>query len=210
MLGTISPASIHLDETLATLRYACQARAVVNRIKVNEDPHDKIIRELRAEVDRLKALRQDYERQKRYSANNSNNQQQQTRKIIIEQSIDENEVEALRIQLAETEKELAKAQKSWMERLKEAENLRKFEIRMLKRKGLALELSAEQKQPCLVNLAADPILSGILLYILPPGIVHIGRSRPSGYKQPDIILEGPLVAYSHWYDLYTLFSFSFI
>lgn len=44
MLATVSPASIHLEETLATLRYACQARAIVNKVRINEDPHDKLIR----------------------------------------------------------------------------------------------------------------------------------------------------------------------
>ena len=63
MLATISPANIHIDETLATLRYACQARTIVNRVRVNEDPHDRLIRELRAEVERLRSLREDYERQ---------------------------------------------------------------------------------------------------------------------------------------------------
>ncbi|XP_055916021.1 kinesin-like protein KIF14 [Eupeodes corollae] len=194
MLATISPASIHIDETLATLRYACQARTIINRVKVNEDPQDKIIRELRAEVERLQALRQDYERQKRHSASNM----APTRKIIIETSVDESEVEALRQQLAETEKQLNRAQKSWMERLKEAEDQRKSELRLLKRKGLAMELSTEQKQACLVNLTADPILSGTLFYILPPGTVKIGRTRTSIYcSQPDIVLDGPLVGYHH-------------
>ncbi|XP_053692453.1 kinesin-like protein KIF14 [Sabethes cyaneus] len=191
MLATISPAATHLDETLATLRYACQARTIVNRVKVNEDPHDRIIRELRAEVERLQVLRQDYERQKRHSAN----QNQQPRKIIIETSVDDSEVEALRQQLAETEQELAKAQRSWQERLREAEDVRRTEMKLLKRKGLALELSAEQKEPCLVNLSADPMLSGTLLYIIPPGLVKIGR--PSSFSSPDIILEGPLVSQHH-------------
>uniref|UniRef100_A0A182JD29 Kinesin motor domain-containing protein n=1 Tax=Anopheles atroparvus TaxID=41427 RepID=A0A182JD29_ANOAO len=195
MLATISPASIHLDETLATLRYACQARSIVNRVKVNEDPHDRIIRELRAEVERLQVLRQDYERQKRLSEANQHQQHMQPRKIIIETSVDDGEVEALRQQLAETEQELAKAQRSWRERLQEAEDVRRTEMKLLKRKGLALELSAEQHEPCLVNLAADPMLSGTLLYIIPPGTVRIGR--PSSLSAPDIVLEGPLVSPNH-------------
>lgn len=194
MLATISPASLHLDETLATLRYACQARTIVNRVKVNEDPHDRQIRELRAEVDRLQVLQQDYERQKR----NSHVGAQATRTIIIETSVDETEVDALRQQLAETEQELMQAQRSWMDRLREAENVRKTEMKLLQRNGLALEISAAQKQPCLVNLAADPMLSGTLLYILPLGLVRIGRSRPSAFEQPDIVLDGPLVAFNHW------------
>ncbi|XP_031778628.1 kinesin-like protein KIF14 isoform X4 [Nasonia vitripennis] len=54
MLGTISPANIHLEETLATLRYACQARAIVNRVRINEDPQDRLIRQLKAEITRLR------------------------------------------------------------------------------------------------------------------------------------------------------------
>lgn len=198
MLATISPASLHADETLATLRYACKARSIVNRVKVNESPHDKIIRDLRAEVDRLKSLRNEYERQRRLSGNNNN--PPAPRKIIIETSADDGEVEALRQQLAERERELSRAQKTWMEKLKEAEDLRKTELRMLKRKGLALELTAEQKQACLVNLTADPMLSGTLFYILPPGIVRIGRGRLPGANPnslPDIMLDGPLVALQH-------------
>lgn len=198
MLATISPASLHADETLATLRYACKARSIVNRVKVNESPHDKIIRDLRAEVDRLKSLRNEYERQRRLSANNNN--PPAPRKIIIETSVDDSEVEALRQQLAERERELSRAQKSWMEKLKEAEDQRKSELRLLKRKGLALELTAEQKQACLVNLTDDPMLSGTLFYLLPPGIVRIGRGRSPGAlgnSLPDIVLDGPLVALQH-------------
>ncbi|XP_017019227.1 kinesin-like protein KIF14 [Drosophila kikkawai] len=197
MLATISPASLHADETLATLRYACKARSIVNRVKVNESPHDKIIRDLRAEVDRLKSLRNEYERQRRLSGNNNNNPV--PRKIIIETSVDDTEVEALRQQLAERERELSRAQKSWMEKLKEAEDQRKSELRLLKRRGLALELTADQKQACLVNLTADPILSGTLFYLLPQGLVRIGRGRLPGNSstQPDIVLDGPLVALQH-------------
>lgn len=194
MLATISPASLHLDETLATLRYACQARSIVNRVKVNEDPNDRQIRELRAEVERLQALQQDYERQKIHSV------QAPPRKIIIEtiDGVDESEKETLRQQLRETEQELIKAQKSWRDRLKEAENLRRNEMRLLQQNGLALELSVAQKQPCLINLSNDPMLSGTLLYILPPGLVRIGRPKPSTHAQSDIVLDGPLVGANHW------------
>lgn len=194
MLATISPANLHLEETLATLRYACQARSIVNRVKVNEDPNDRQIRELRAEIERLQALQQDYERQKIHAV------QGPPRKIIIEtiDGTDENEKELLRHRLRETEQELIKAQKSWRERLKEAENLRKTEMKLLQQNGLALELSVAQKQPCLVNLAADPMLSGTLLYILPPGIVRIGRPKPVTHVQSDIVLDGPLVGLNHW------------
>ncbi|CAK9813424.1 Kinesin-like protein KIF16B [Anthophora quadrimaculata] len=56
MLATISPASGSYNETAHTLRFAQRAQSVVNRPVVNEDPVARIIRELRAEVARLKLL----------------------------------------------------------------------------------------------------------------------------------------------------------
>uniref|UniRef100_A0A1B0D7P7 Uncharacterized protein n=1 Tax=Phlebotomus papatasi TaxID=29031 RepID=A0A1B0D7P7_PHLPP len=93
--------------------------------------------------------------------------------------------------------ELAKAQRSWMDRLNEAESIRKSEMEMLKRKGLTLNTDRSRKEPCLVNLDPDHILSGTLVYPLPLGLVKIGRHHPTSKDQPDIILEGPLVAFNH-------------
>ncbi|XP_043272247.1 uncharacterized protein [Venturia canescens] len=56
MLATISPASGSYNETSHTLRFAQRAQSVVNRPVINEDPVSRIIRELRAEVARLKSL----------------------------------------------------------------------------------------------------------------------------------------------------------
>ncbi|XP_076392102.1 uncharacterized protein LOC100883481 isoform X1 [Megachile rotundata] len=56
MLATISPASGSYNETAHTLRFAQRAQSVVNRPVVNEDPVARIIRELTAEVARLKSL----------------------------------------------------------------------------------------------------------------------------------------------------------
>lgn len=54
MIATVSPASIHQDETLTTLRYAATARRVVNIVKINEDPKIRRIRELEQEVELLR------------------------------------------------------------------------------------------------------------------------------------------------------------
>lgn len=194
MLATISPANIHVDETLATLRYACQARRIVNRVKVNESEHDKVIRELKSEVERLKTLHYEHERQKRLS----NSANATPRKIKIDTTSNA-EIENLKEQLAEREKELQQAEKSWLERLKEANELRKSGMHLLKRKGLAIELNKTQKEACLINLTEDPLLSETLFYIIPHGCVKIGRTRSSLFEtKPDIILDGPLVAHNHW------------
>ncbi|CAO2637067.1 Kinesin-like protein KIF14, partial [Lemmus lemmus] len=55
MIATISPAASNIEETLSTLRYATQARLIVNIAKVNEDMNAKLIRELKAEIEKLKA-----------------------------------------------------------------------------------------------------------------------------------------------------------
>ena len=69
----------------------------------------------------------------------------------------------------------------------------------MKRCGVAIELHWDKSYPCLVNLAADPILSGTLMYLLPPGKVVVGRAGDSTTeKQPDIALSGLLVHFNHW------------
>ena len=56
MIAAISPADINYDETLSTLRYADRAKRIRCHAVINEDPNAKLVRELRAEVDRLKTL----------------------------------------------------------------------------------------------------------------------------------------------------------
>merc|ERR1711899_323466 len=54
MIATISPAEVNHGETLSTLRYANRAKNIINKPTVNEDPNVKLIRELRAEIERLR------------------------------------------------------------------------------------------------------------------------------------------------------------
>ena len=53
MMTTISPASIHYEETVSSLRYADRAKQIKCKAVVNESPTDKLIRELREENERL-------------------------------------------------------------------------------------------------------------------------------------------------------------
>ncbi|XP_068083317.1 kinesin-like protein KIF14 isoform X2 [Anabrus simplex] len=189
MLATISPASSHIEETLATLRYACQVRTIVNKVHINEDPHDRLIRDLRAEVERLRALREEYERQKKFAV---------PRRLVDNEMMSEIrskelEIDKLKDQLKQSEEHLSRTHKSWSERLQEAEKCKSAEMNYLRHCGLAVQLNWDQQQPCLVNLNADPILSGTLLYLLPPGTVLVGRQN----QDADIALSGPLVNNKH-------------
>ena len=55
MVAALSPASINFDETLGTLRYAWQVKAIKNNAVVNESAQDKLIRELREEIEKLRS-----------------------------------------------------------------------------------------------------------------------------------------------------------
>ena len=54
MMAALSPADINYDETLSTLRYAWQVKAIKNNATINESPQDKLIRELREEIEALR------------------------------------------------------------------------------------------------------------------------------------------------------------
>eukprot|EP01040_Poterioochromonas_malhamensis_P004395 gene4395-4711_t len=56
MVAAISPADYNYDETLSTLRYANRAKNIKNKPKINEDPKDTMIREFKAEIERLRQL----------------------------------------------------------------------------------------------------------------------------------------------------------
>ena len=56
MIATVSPAEINHGETLSTLRYANRAKNIINKPTINEDVNVKLIRELRAEIERLRSV----------------------------------------------------------------------------------------------------------------------------------------------------------
>lgn len=56
MIAAVSPASINYDESYGTLIYANQVKSIKNKAKVNENPQDKLIRELKEENERLKQM----------------------------------------------------------------------------------------------------------------------------------------------------------
>ena len=56
MICAISPASMNTEESMSTLRYADRAKKIQNKAVINESPQDKLIRELKAENEKLKQL----------------------------------------------------------------------------------------------------------------------------------------------------------
>ena len=55
MVANISPSALQVEETLSTLRFAASAKRIKTHAKVNEDANVTLIRELRNEIELLKA-----------------------------------------------------------------------------------------------------------------------------------------------------------
>ncbi|KAG6949986.1 hypothetical protein JG688_00014384 [Phytophthora aleatoria] len=56
MIAAISPADYNYEESLGTLVYANRAKSIKNATKKNEDINEKIIRELREEIEKLRQM----------------------------------------------------------------------------------------------------------------------------------------------------------
>ncbi|NWS86376.1 KIF14 protein, partial [Toxostoma redivivum] len=176
MIATVSPASSSTEETLSTLRYAKQACSIINIAKVNEDVNVKLIRELKAEIEKLKAaqksaLNTDREKYRRYLQ----------------------EITSLRVELHQQEQNMAEMQRAWKEKLEQAEKRKLEDIKELQKAGIAFKM--DNHLPNLVNLNEDPQLSEVLLYMIKEGETTVGRCTPN--SKHDIQLSGVLIADDH-------------
>ncbi|KAI1236616.1 hypothetical protein IHE44_0014869 [Lamprotornis superbus] len=155
MIATVSPAASSTEETLSTLRYAKQACSIINIAKVNEDVNVKLIRELKAEIEKLKAaqksaLNTDREKYRRYLQ----------------------EITSLRVELHQQERNMAEMQRAWKEKLEQAEKRKLEDIKELQKAGIAFKM--DNHLPNLVNLNEDPQLSEVLLYMIKEGETTVG------------------------------------
>ena len=116
MVATISPASDNYQETLSTLRYADSAKKIVNRAVVNEDPNTKIIRELKEEVERLKAALLNASGGGVIGNGAAGDAGLQSQPPVPPSGIKE--------QLKESEKLLKQVEKPWEERMDEAQQIK--------------------------------------------------------------------------------------
>ncbi|XP_057626044.1 kinesin-like protein KIF14 [Chionomys nivalis] len=176
MIATISPAASNIEETLSTLRYATQARLIVNIAKVNEDMNAKLIRELKAEIEKLKAAQR----------NNRNIDPERYR-------LCRQEITSLRMKLHQQERDMVELQRVWKEKFEQAEKRKLQETKELQKAGVTFQM--DNHLPNLVNLSEDPQLSEMLLYMVKEGITTVGKYKPD--SSHDIQLSGVLIADDH-------------
>ncbi|XP_013816722.1 kinesin-like protein KIF14 [Apteryx mantelli] len=176
MIATVSPAASSIEETLSTLRYAKQACSIINIAKVNEDVNAKLIRELKAEIEKLKAAQK--------SAQNTD--PEKYRRYV-------QEITSLRVKLHQQERDMAEMQRAWKEKLEQAEKRKLEETKELQKAGVAFKM--DNRLPNLVNLNEDPQLSEMLLYMIKEGETTVGKHTPN--SRHDIQLSGVLIAADH-------------
>ncbi|KXJ24780.1 kinesin-like protein KIF16B [Exaiptasia diaphana] len=171
MLAAVSPAECNYGETLSTLRYAQRAKNIINRPTVNEDPNVKLIRDLRAEIERLKSKLTESNITKLKDSDESNTNQK----------------------IHDKEAKVEKLTKDWTEKWKEAKMIMQESELALRRQGSCVLIDLEL--PHLVRLEEDPLKTEIKLYRLMHGKTNIGLEDAP--VPQDIVLEGQDIEKQH-------------
>lgn len=185
MIAAISPADINYDETLSTLRYADSAKKIKNMAVVNEDPTNKLIRELQGEVENLRKQLQ--------LATKGGNVAGLAEMLDADK---DKQISDLTTMLSQNEKLIAEMNKSWEEKLKESQAIQEERKNALKDMGIAIQ--AVSRLPHLINLNEDPILSGALIYYLETGDTLVGTPTDEPDRsQPEIQLYGLNICREH-------------
>lgn len=190
MIAAISPADY--DETLSTLRYADQAKKIKNKAVVNEDPNAKLIRELKEELDTLRARMVGSQAEDTYDVTLPPEKQ------IVKYQTKSGEIKtvtkaALQEQLEQSEKLMSEVAQTWEEKLKKTEVVQKEREQALEELGITIEknhvgVHTPKRMPHLVNLNEDPLMSECLIYQIKPGTTTVGNTESS--EPCDIRLSG--------------------
>uniref|UniRef100_A0A669CYW9 Kinesin family member 1B n=1 Tax=Oreochromis niloticus TaxID=8128 RepID=A0A669CYW9_ORENI len=223
MVAALSPADINYDETLSTLRYADRAKNIKCNAVINEDPNNKLVRELKDEVARLKELLRaqglgdilDSEfyavsagricSQRPSLSGPTTNWQRLLSSLPIQERImstpgGEEAIERLK----ESEKIIAELNETWEEKLRKTEAIRMERSALLAEMGVAIRedggtlgVFSPKKTPHLVNLNEDPLMSECLLYYIKDGITRVGQADAE--RRQDIVLSGAHIKEEHCY-----------
>ncbi|ODN82908.1 hypothetical protein L202_01159 [Cryptococcus amylolentus CBS 6039] len=175
MIAAISPADY--EETLSTLRYADAAKKIKTHAVVNEDPNAKVIRELKEELELLRS---------RVSTGGGVASDEAAydpsippEKQIVTYRTKEGEIRKvtkleLQDQLEASEKIMESLNLTWEEKLSKTQAIHVEREKALEEMGISIDknmvgVHAPQRNPSLVNLNEDPLMSECLIYQIKPG-----------------------------------------
>ncbi|XP_019944617.1 kinesin-like protein KIF1B isoform X34 [Paralichthys olivaceus] len=214
MVAALSPADINYDETLSTLRYADRAKNIKCNAVINEDPNNKLVRDLKDEVSRLKELLRaqglgdilDTPIGSLTASPSSGSLCSQgglqsvtsIQERIMSTPGGEEAIERLK----ESEKIIAELNETWEEKLRKTEAIRMEREALLAEMGVAIRedggtlgVFSPKKTPHLVNLNEDPLMSECLLYYIKDGITRVGQADAE--RRQDIVLSGAHIREEH-------------
>ncbi|XP_059419787.1 kinesin-like protein KIF1A isoform X6 [Carassius carassius] len=214
MVAALSPADINYDETLSTLRYADRAKQIRCNAVINEDPNNRLVRELKDEVARLKDLLYAQGLGDIIEMTNAMTGMSPSPSLsalssragsisslhdrIMFSPGSEKAIERLK----ETEKIIAELNETWEEKLRRTEAIRMEREALLAEMGVAMRedggtvgVFSPKKTSHLVNLNEDPLMSECLLYYIKDGITKVGREDAS--SRQDIVLSGHFIEDEH-------------
>ncbi|XP_037830170.1 kinesin-like protein KIF1A isoform X12 [Kryptolebias marmoratus] len=214
MVAALSPADINYDETLSTLRYADRAKQIRCNAVINEDPNNRLVRELKEEVSRLKDLLYAQGLGDIIEMTNAMTGMSPSPSISALSSragsiaslhdrimFSPGSEEAIE-RLKETEKIIAELNETWEEKLRRTEAIRMEREALLAEMGVAIRedggtvgVFSPKKTPHLVNLNEDPLMSECLLYYIKEGVTRVGRLDAS--SRQDIVLSGHFIKDEH-------------
>ncbi|XP_066044221.1 stAR-related lipid transfer protein 9 [Chamaea fasciata] len=175
MIATISPASSSYNETMSTLRYAANAKNIINKPRVNEDANVKLIRELREEIDRLKTMLMSFE------LRNSSPSWSDDRDGNLTELVLQNEIKIEQLTKDWTSK--------WTDRKAIMEE---YSVDINKEKA---GVTIDSNLPHLMAMDDDILSTGVVLYHLREGTTKIGRSDSD--QDQDIVLQGQWIERNH-------------
>ncbi|XP_047186606.1 kinesin-like protein KIF1B isoform X12 [Scophthalmus maximus] len=214
MVAALSPADINYDETLSTLRYADRAKNIKCNAVINEDPNNKLVRDLKDEVSRLKELLRAQGlgdildtpigslTASPSSGSLCNQLGLQSVTSIQERIMSTPGGEEAIERLKESEKIIAELNETWEEKLRKTEAIRMEREALLAEMGVAIRedggtlgVFSPKKTPHLVNLNEDPLMSECLLYYIKDGITRVGQADAE--RRQDIVLSGAHIKEEH-------------
>uniref|UniRef100_A0A673XBQ8 plus-end-directed kinesin ATPase n=1 Tax=Salmo trutta TaxID=8032 RepID=A0A673XBQ8_SALTR len=214
MVAALSPADINYDETLSTLRYADRAKQIRCNAVINEDPNNRLVRELKEEVGRLRDLLLSQGLGDILEMTNAMTGMSPSPSLSALSSragsiaslhdrimFSPGSEEAIE-RLKETEKIIAELNETWEEKLRRTEAIRMEREALLAEMGVAMRedggtvgVFSPKKTPHLVNLNEDPLMSECLLYYIKGGDTKVGRVDAS--SRQDIVLSGHFIKDEH-------------
>lgn len=195
MIATISPADINYEETLSTLRYADSAKKIRTNAIVNEDQNTKMIRELKLELESLRARMTTSE-----SVKTNDMLADQLISIVrpdgSTQEISKAEIAA---RVEQDTKLMQELNLTWEEKLATTRRVQEERDKALEDLGIHLDdvnligLTTPKRIPHLINLSEDPLLAELLIYTLKPGITTCGNLSSTA----EIKLSAPSIREQH-------------